>query len=471
MSRTRQSVERELAQRRHNLNKLKERAAKFGTIRVPLPLSNEIEDEEKAIAELKELLESDKLPDSLPIPFVDRIPIWIWGIFALMLVGLGVGVWFYFFRPPFPPAAKDETLIIVTTFDDRSGEQHPGEDPAQYIYDKLRDEIQDKKLDIRLEHFGEAVGEARRAREIGESYGATLVVWGYYTASSVQPTVEIIEKWERESLSPELPLDISQPDDVRFCLIVDLPAHANYLTLFTVGLAHYRAGEMEKALKCFTAAIEAISPGGECYVDVSEAHFYRGTAYLLLGDHERAIEDYDQAIALKPELAEAYNNRGGAYYYLGDYERAIANFDQAIALQPDYAEAYSNRGATYNGLDDHKRAIADCDKAIELKPDYAEAYNNRGNAYANLGDYERAITDYNKAIELQPDYAKAYNGRGSAYYHQGDYEQALADYDKAIELQPDLCQSLQRPRGRLRRPGRSQTGYRRLRSGHRTQAL
>ena len=50
----------------------------------------------------------------------------------------------------------------------------------------------------------------------------------------------------------------------------------------------------------------------------------RGVTFGNLGQHERAIQDYDRAIALDPNLATAYSNRGNSYgdlvypQFLGD---------------------------------------------------------------------------------------------------------------------------------------------------------
>ncbi|RMG70207.1 MAG: tetratricopeptide repeat protein, partial [Chloroflexi bacterium] len=110
--------------------------------------------------------------------------------------------------------------------------------------------------------------------------------------------------------------------------------------------------------------------------------------------------------------AEEFFSRGLQHQNLGNHELAIQDYTEAIRLRPDYAYAYNNRGVTYNDLGDHQRAIQDYDRAIHLDPNHAIAYNNRGLAYNNLGDYQRAIQDYNRAIQLDPNYALAYNNRG-----------------------------------------------------------
>src|SRR5262249_29907329 len=82
-------------------------------------------------------------------------------------------------------------------------------------------------------------------------------------------------------------------------------------------------------------------------VDAAPAFYNRGVGYGRKGEYDRAIQDYDQAIRLKPDLAEAFNNRGSAYGNKGQYARAIQDFDEAIRLKPDYAGAFSNRGSSY----------------------------------------------------------------------------------------------------------------------------
>jgi tetratricopeptide (TPR) repeat protein len=65
----------------------------------------------------------------------------------------------------------------------------------------------------------------------------------------------------------------------------------------------------------------------------------RGLAYRAKGEHDRAIQDYDEAIKLNPNLAIAFYNRGLAYGAKGQHDRAIQDFDQAIRLNPSDAKS------------------------------------------------------------------------------------------------------------------------------------
>ncbi len=90
----------------------------------------------------------------------------------------------------------------------------------------------------------------------------------------------------------------------------------------------------------------------------------------------------------------AYNNRGNTYNNLGQPERAIQDFDEAIRLDPKLATAYKIRGDVYRNLGQPERAIQDYDEAIRLAPKLALTYLNRGFVYGfMLGQHLRAIED------------------------------------------------------------------------------
>ena len=76
--------------------------------------------------------------------------------------------------------------------------------------------------------------------------------------------------------------------------------------------------------------------------DDRDAHFFRAYSYYQIGDHWLAIEDYDQALELRPGSV-AYNNRGDVYRDMGRDGQAIDDYTDAIKLDPDYAEAYNSR--------------------------------------------------------------------------------------------------------------------------------
>ena len=92
-------------------------------------------------------------------------------------------------------------------------------------------------------------------------------------------------------------------------------------------------------------------------------------------------------------LANAYGN-------LGQYQHAIENYNEAVRLKPDFSIAYNGRGISYNNLGQYQHAIENYNEAVRLKPDYADAYNNRAIVYLNQGNKESGCSDAQKACEL-----------------------------------------------------------------------
>jgi tetratricopeptide (TPR) repeat protein len=72
-------------------------------------------------------------------------------------------------------------------------------------------------------------------------------------------------------------------------------------------------------------------------LDTAEAYLMRGDQYSEINDYDGAIDDYSQAIRLKPDYVEAYNNRGLAYSLFGkiDLPTAIADFSGFQPGHPD----------------------------------------------------------------------------------------------------------------------------------------
>jgi len=76
-------------------------------------------------------------------------------------------------------------------------------------------------------------------------------------------------------------------------------------------------------------------------------------------EFEKALKDFSRARDLNPKLYQAYNGMGFAYRKLGDHTKALEFYDQALAMAPGFPEATEYRGEAYLGLnriDDAKEA-------------------------------------------------------------------------------------------------------------------
>jgi serine/threonine protein kinase len=158
---------------------------------------------------------------------------------------------------------------------------------------------------------------------------------------------------------------------------------------------------------------------------------------------------FDQSPPVRPPAdiftVVEYNNRGNTYHALRQYERALTDYDRAIAHDPNYATAYYNRGVTHATLQQYKRALADFDRAIALDPNDASAYTNRGVTYLTLRQNERALADFDRAIALNPNVAQAYSNRGLTYHALQQHERGAGGLRPGYCPRPQRCPNLFQP--------------------------
>ena len=138
--------------------------------------------------------------------------------------------------------------------------------------------------------------------------------------------------------------------------------------------------------------------------------------------YQEAINDYTDAIHLKPQKANTYNSRGWTKYLFGQFETEQGNAAEAEKL--------------------YQEAISDANEALRLKPKgkrYQSAcLHTRGAAKAGLGDYNGAIEDFSECIRRNPKKALYYHDRGKAKEARNQHEEAIIDFQKAKELDPAI---------------------------------
>jgi protein O-mannosyl-transferase len=211
------------------------------------------------------------------------------------------------------------------------------------------------------------------------------------------------------------------------------------------GVAYSNAGDFERALKDFTAAI-ALDP------NYAEAYHSRGVVLGKQGKLKEAIADFTRAIDIEGALTAAYNNRGSAYGREGELDLAVRDFSRALMIDPNYAEAYKNRGIVYVMQGRVPDGILDFTRAVGSDPHYVEAYLNRGLIYGQEGRLQEAVSDLTRAIALDPSLAVAYQNRIVAYYGLKAYDQAWDDVmtmkARGYPLDPNVLEALKKASGR-----------------------
>lgn len=206
-------------------------------------------------------------------------------------------------------------------------------------------------------------------------------------------------------------------------------------------------GSTKEKYKMHADAIQDFDEAISLKPDYAHAYYNRGTARKNLAEktynqaektklYQDALDDYNKAIILIPDFDKAFHNRGIIYDNLGQFDLAMKDFEKALELAPNNFEIFINRGVVYGKMNQLDKAIEDFNKAIEINPRNSSAYSNRGLANNIAGNKESALQDYNKAIELDPGFATAYSNRGLIHKSNQDYTKALDDFSKSIQSNP-----------------------------------
>ena len=120
--------------------------------------------------------------------------------------------------------------------------------------------------------------------------------------------------------------------------------------------------EPHELVELFTQLIE----NKQSAMRAEKCIFWRGEAYLFLGETELAMRDFQKALAENSEMAEAYHGRGNAYRQQGRTDLAMADFEEALRLQPVLPAVLIDRGNVFLADGFLQEAIQDFDKAISI---------------------------------------------------------------------------------------------------------
>lgn len=169
---------------------------------------------------------------------------------------------------------------------------------------------------------------------------------------------------------------------------------------YHLGIAYLGRGLRDMAMERFQRAVSLKD-------DYSEAHNYIGTLYMDMGQWQKAIDSFDQA--LKNHIYEtpglALYNSGWAYYNLQNYDMAMSRYQQAqrqdgmANLQPQIEK---NIGLIYIKKSDLNQAREHLEKSVRLNPSLYDAHFFLAETYLKLKDTANAKKSFQQVVKLAP---------------------------------------------------------------------
>lgn len=124
-----------------------------------------------------------------------------------------------------------------------------------------------------------------------------------------------------------------------------------------------------------------------------------GLAALKQNDQAKALAAFEEAAKKSPENYYAHYNIGFIRQTQGRTTEALQQYQLALASKPDFVPALYNSGTIY-GASDPVHAMVVYRQVIKADPKYASAYFNLGLLEAANGQAEQGRKDIEKAIQL-----------------------------------------------------------------------
>jgi len=160
-------------------------------------------------------------------------------------------------------------------------------------------------------------------------------------------------------------------------------------------------------------------------------------ALARVGQHEAAIESFDQALAHgSKHAADVHVERGVALAALGHKESARAGYEQALRENPAHPHALHNLARLHRDRGDYDAALLAFGAACRAKPDLAAAFIDAGELLCGLGRIEDAEATLRRGLERNPSCAGLHSALGIVLAGGGDIEAELQCYRQALALDP-----------------------------------
>ncbi len=207
---------------------------------------------------------------------------------------------------------------------------------------------------------------------------------------------------------------------------------------------HYKTAVSLQKQRNLQGAIEelnlaiALDPSNATYLTAL------GMAFIETENFTAAIDQLNKALKAQPDMPEAASGLGVCYNALGEYEKSIEAFTQALTrIKPDTRDAavlHNNIGQNYYILKEYAKSEHELLEALKIQPNLLTALINLGNVYTEQGFFETALKYHKQAVEAAPNYPLARNNLAFAYYKTNKIDDAIAEMQKVLEIDPGNTQ-------------------------------
>ena len=130
------------------------------------------------------------------------------------------------------------------------------------------------------------------------------------------------------------------------------------------------------------------------------------------------------------------NLRGLVNFSIGNRQKAIHSFEEAIFLQKTYIDPYVNLGKIYIMEKNYIEANKIFLQGLKNKPNHPVLLNHLGIAAISQKNFEVAKQYFQDCIKTNPNDITGYQNLGNLFYQLEKFDEAIPYYKEAIAIKP-----------------------------------
>ncbi len=239
----------------------------------------------------------------------------------------------------------------------------------------------------------------------------------------------------------------------------------------TKGDPYFSKGILLVSLKRYDEAERAFESGIQRAGQSPIGYYYLGRIGVETKQPDRAIANFERAIAVNPSFEPAYvalatvyesqqdRGKAAAVYrrylvqvdprsreirqhlirlYLIDksYREALAELEVMLAEDPNDLDAQLRAGLVLGELKDYPKAIEKLNAILAARPGELRVRDYLGLIYEEKKDYDSALHAYEVNLKLDPTYVDAHMHMGFLLYRLKRYPEAISHLTEAVKLNP-----------------------------------
>ena len=265
-------------------------------------------------------------------------------------------------------------------------------------------------------------------------FGAQWILWGLLPISGIIkiPSGPVAERYQYTVLFGAVLMIGYALSRLRTKKVFAGTVIAAALTLALGARTFERNFVWKDDISFFSGMIRANPANGEAYCDL-------GTVYGEMGEADKAIREFQSALALG--YPQAWVNIGIAHTHEGRLDDAVQDFKKALVLNPKNTEAMAHLGVAYEQEGNLEQAEREYKETLALDPGLAMTQVNLGVVYAKEGRFEDAERQLKGALTLDPGLDLARMDLGIVYGKEGRFQDAIGEFQAALKLNPGNSQA------------------------------